>query len=955
MNKMLFTHRPHVLLSCAALLAAQLAAMGQAALNHRYSFFSYTNGTPVATDVVAGADGTLFGDATIQNGQLQLDGNAYVTLPAGIITNSQAVTVEAWGDYPDLSEQGLWGNLFDFGTQNANNQDSYSISFCVNVNGSQDLDAAISDFDNANMTRENCYAAANLLPNTVGSYIAAVFDPPHGYIAIYFNGSLQNKIPITSTITPGVRDANNEIGWDNWNDAKMVGNLDEFRIWAGALNGLEVAASYQSGDALLNTNAGTITSLTVTAGAQVVEGGQEPATVLATASGITNTVDVTVLATYASANSNILTIDALGGIHGKAPGTSQVEAFYGGQSNSVAVTVVEPISTLAHRYSFSDPAGGIVLDSVGTLNGSLMGSAVESNGTVVLDGTAGSYVDLSSNSFANDGIISGFQSATVDYWATFGTLQNWTYAWAFGNSTGAGANYAHSVVRDGNSQHEIDNFTTAGGAGFAALGDFANEAVHCTTVMDVPTGHLAIYTNGVLSGYVTNDFAPLSSIATNFIYIGRSLWTAVGPFGTGDPYVPAAFDEIRVYNGTLTPQQIALADQLGPNNTNVTVGALQGITVSIPAMQLGDIIIGPVLANYGNLNNYNVTGNSLTPLFVFTSSNSNVVFQATDGKLHAVGEGKATVTATYQGFISSQVVTVVHNPVLVNRYSFHDAPGSATAADSVGGWTGALPGGGTFTGTELDLSASVPQFVQLPSGILSNYPAVTIDMWCSFPDPAPVNCMLYGFGNTDTNTALPWLGENYIFCAPVGGRIAISGVDPGFAGEQGVAGAGNFTATNSIIHLTSVYDPPGGTESLYTNGVLVGINRGVTVPMSFVYDETNYIGHSLYTGDPHEDLNLNEFRIYNGALSPVEVAASEALGPSALLSNARTSLAVTQSGGNLVISWPAAAAAFSLYSSPTLGANANWTLSSATPVLVGQTFQVTVPTSGPTLFYELRH
>ena len=780
------------LLTGLLLLLAVQGARAQT-LQHEYSFFAATNGTPEAIDLVGTNNGTLNGDAQITGGQLQLDGSAYVELQAGIITNDAAVTIETWGDYPG-SGQGTWANLFDFGTQDAAVNDSYSISFCVNTGGAPagDLDAAISDFDNANVNRQNCYAPGTLIAGGSDQYIAAVFNPPAGYIAIYVNGVLQAKINgVTNTITPGVRDLNNWIGKDNWPDPDMTANLDEFRIWNGALNGLEVAASYENGDAKINTNAGPITSVQLTAGPQVVQGGEEVSSVLATASLITNSVDVTTLASFSSADATVITVDTNGFIHGVSVGSTSVTASYGGKSNSVAVTVIPAVSILAHRYSFNDPAGSTaVADSVGTLTGTLMGTAVESNGQVVLDGSAGCYVDLGTNSGVNDGIISGFQSATVDYWATFGTLQNWNYAWAFGNSVNAaGVNYIHNVVRNGNSGHRIDdNAVPADETVIDMLGDFTNQTVHCTTVIDPTTGHLAVYTNGVLSGFVTNDFQPLSDISTNFIYIGRSLWTQPGPTGTGDPYVAGSFDEIRVYNGALTPQQIAVADLIGPNNTNLTVGALQSIQVSIPRLNLGDAFLGGVWATYANLTNYNLLANSLTPLLILTSSDSNVVYQAADGRLHAVGLGTATVTANYGGFTSSGSVAVVHTAVLVNRYSFQDAVGSTNVADSVGGtnWYGVLPNGGTFTGTNLQLSGGAVQFVQLPPYILSNYPAVTIDMWCTFPDQMPVNCMLFAFGDTDTNTALPWDGENYIFCAPQGGRIAMSGADPGYAIGRGL-------------------------------------------------------------------------------------------------------------------------------------------------------------------------
>lgn len=539
-----------------------------------------------------------------------------------------------------------------------------------------------------------------------------------------------------------------------------------------------------------------------------------------------------------------------------------------------------------------------------------------------------------------------------------GTLQNWNYAWAFGNSAGYGFNYVHNVVRNGNTGHRIDNSTSAGSTVVDMLGDFANETVHCTTVIDPLTGVLAVYTNGVLSGSSTSDFEPLNTIATNFIYIGRSLWTAVGPNGAGDPYLAGSIDELRVYNGALTPQQIAVADLSGPNNTNVAVGALQSIQVSIPQLNLGDIFTGGLIANYANLTNFNLLANSPTPISVFTSSDSNVVYQAADGKLHAVGVGSATITANYGGFSGNQSVTVVYAPTLVNRYSFHDAPGSTTIADSVGGptWDGTLPSGGTLTGTNLELLGSSAQYVQLPSGILSNYPAVTLDLWATFPTQMPVNCQLYAFGNTDAGGA----GENYIFCAPQGGRIAITGVDPGYAGEQGTGGAGDLSFQQNI-HVTSVYDPPAGIESFYTNGVLVSQNTAITVPMSYVDDVINYIGHSLYTGDPHEDLTMIEFRLYKGALSPADVAASQALGPSKLLGTPQgpgLSASYSVSSGSFAISWPVSGSTgFSLYSSSSLGAGAVWTLVNVTPTVVGQNYQVSIPinSSVKAQFYELKN
>jgi hypothetical protein len=46
-----------------------------------------------------------------------------------------------------------------------------------------------------------------------------------------------------------------------------------------------------------------------------------------------------------------------------------------------------------------------------------------------------------------------------------------------------------------------------------------------------------------------------------------------------------------------------------------------------------------------------------------------------------------------------------------------------------------------------------------------------------------------------------------------------------------------------------------------------------------VSNELNYIGRSLYTGDSYMDIELNEFRIWNGALNPIQVAGCDVAGP----------------------------------------------------------------------------
>jgi hypothetical protein len=951
--------------SCALLLAAQLTATAGGTVTHRYSFWNMADiSTPSNSipDSVGTANGTNLADAVVTSGQLVLDGNAYVQLPAGIITNDLAVTIEAWGSYPDVLTQGNWANLFDFGslsTNDAGKADAYSISFCVKAGaggGAPSVVAGISDFDDANVNRQNAVSTGNPLASLTGAYVAVVFNPPGGYTAIYVNGSLVGKLTgVTNTITPGVSDVSNLIGWDNWPDPEMSAYLQEFRIWNGALTSLEVAASYQSGSNNINTNAGPISAIELQPLNSMPFGGQQQALVLGQASLITNTVDVTSLCTFTSSKTSVLTVSATGLIRAVGSGSATITASNGVLSSSQSVNVITPVLALKHRYSFNDAANStIAADSVGSLNGNLMGDATSTGGQLVLDGTSGTYLDLSTAG----GVITSFPSVTIDYWATYGALGNWNYTFGFGNTFGGGGqNYLIHAARDGGNGFRVDNNVAGVGTSFDPYPSLANESVHCTTVLDPNIGYLAMFTNGVLAGYAA-DVNALSGIATNVAYIGKSLWTA-------DPAPAMTFQEVRIYSGALTPAQVALADLNGPSNTNINTGNLNSIALGVSTMQMGSRILPPLIGNYANLPNYQIGLNSVTrpTNIVITSSDSNVVAQAANGYVYAYNVGSATLSVTYSNLQASQLVTVTRPPipVLAHRYSF----ANGTANDLVGGsaFNGVLQGAANITGGLLLIpntaqTGPAPDFLLLPPGILTNavngigtnynYPAVTVEAWASFAPSQGYWAALFDFGNQNASDNAAY----DIHVGQLGGSdiIGISDTDNANTRNQSLS-TGSMRGLSNV-HVVAVFNPPGGYEALYTNGVLAG-SLPITISMAAIWGNTNKIGADLWP-DPGMQGSISEFRIYNGALLPDEIAATQVLGPNALLTPTnRVNVAASVSAGNVVLSWPVAQAGLSVLSSPTLGAGAAWTAFDATPVIVGQNFQVTIAPTGAANFFRL--
>ena len=83
--------------------------------------------------------------------------------------------------------------------------------------------------------------------------------------------------------------------------------------------------------------------------------------------------------------------------------------------------------------------------------------------------------------------------------------------------------------------------------------------MHLVCIYDPVHSTQAIYTNGVLCGAQTAT-VPLSGVSTNSAALGRSPWWAYG-----DPYLAGAINEVRIYAGRLLPDEIALAQALGPD------------------------------------------------------------------------------------------------------------------------------------------------------------------------------------------------------------------------------------------------------------------------------------------------------------------------------------------------------------------------------------------------------
>jgi hypothetical protein len=185
-----------------------------------------------------------------------------------------------------------------------------------------------------------------------------------------------------------------------------------------------------------------------------------------------------------------------------------------------------------------------------------------------------------------------------------------------------------------------------------------------------------------------------------------------------------------------------------------------------------------------------------------------------------------------------------------------------TLTTGTGGTAGYSFGTGKVGTGALHLVAAGKGYAKLPSGLLANTCDVTIATWVYINTSANWQ-RVFDFGK-DTNVYMFLTAKNATTNFV---RFAISTSGIG-SGEQYVDGTTELSATWS--HVAIVLGASGAV--LYVNGSAVGNNASVTLrPADLGPSLSNYIGRSQFSSDPYLDGNIDDFRIYDRALSASEI------------------------------------------------------------------------------------
>ncbi|WP_069772476.1 family 43 glycosylhydrolase [Streptomyces sp. LUP30] len=163
-------------------------------------------------------------------------------------------------------------------------------------------------------------------------------------------------------------------------------------------------------------------------------------------------------------------------------------------------------------------------------------------------------------------------------------------------------------------------------------------------------------------------------------------------------------------------------------------------------------------------------------------------------------------------------------------------------------------------------STSDSPYVKIPNGVLKDVDGVTVSTYVKWKGGDNFQ-WLFGLGPDS---------DRYLFATPSngGGKLFSAITKATWSGEKQMIGGSQLTP-GEWKHLTVTLDGATQTAILYVDGAEVARVNGVTVKPSELYDSakdaSGYIGKSLYSPDPYFAGEVDDFRIYNRALTPAEV------------------------------------------------------------------------------------
>ena len=237
-------------------------------------------------------------------------------------------------------------------------------------------------------------------------------------------------------------------------------------------------------------------------------------------------------------------------------------------------------------------------------------------------------------------------------------------------------------------------------------------------------------------------------------------------------------------------------------------------------------------------------------------------------------------------------------------------------------------------------------YVALPGNLVDNMTSMTMAAWVNSSNTSD-QISLFTAGPAAAATP-----TQYMMMILKGSRFTITA--NGSSAEQNISPGGNLTA-NTWKHIAVTLN--GSTGTLYIDGVQVAQNTGMTFKPSDLAPTTsgNFIGKSAWTGDKYLKGQVDDFRIYNRALSSSEITSVMNGQTLTTVPTAPTGVtATTADYSSINLSWSAVTGAtgYHVYVSTSSAVNAIYTKVN-TDAITGTTFTSNGLKANTTYYYKV--
>ncbi len=250
------------------------------------------------------------------------------------------------------------------------------------------------------------------------------------------------------------------------------------------------------------------------------------------------------------------------------------------------------------------------------------------------------------------------------------------------------------------------------------------------------------------------------------------------------------------------------------------------------------------------------------------------------------GNYSVIVANTLGSLVSSPATLTVSAPALVHRWSFNtddnDSVGGANGTNMNGAYLDgngnvAIPGSG-FLSTDDNAPC-----VALPPGIMVGLNSITVETWVT-DNAGSTWAEVWCFGGSTTGPSDPATQccTNYLSLIPTSGAGNMWAAFK-LLNEEDLVDPHGAMPLNTEEDVVLTYDDTATTAILYLNGLQVAINTNINItPASMGHTFDNWLGRDQY-GDPVFDGKIDELRIYNGPLAPLDIFNNHSAGPNKLV------------------------------------------------------------------------